>query len=304
MTPQVAAVAVFALMMGASTFWLHRTGQRRLRRLNARVGGLRRAVVSAGEALTASLAETRKLAQQRPLASPRPVGATAPVCSGVHWVSRTVELAPGQSLGFEVGPTRTPAIFVEMIRMDVRAKAFPSVHQRVELLTLEINDQPQFDWSRPRSCSYSRDQRNEEYGVSSDVFAAPPGHAVPVELSSAVTTTNWMQALGVVARNDNPTPVLLTVDLFGEATDAQVQNDPPPTSAQMKWLWHHSTWTREDLAYADTSLGSLPTEVKVGVTLPDGRTGSATGAALGDVAMEAFVEALRRDVSEAAEDDG
>jgi len=290
---ELVALVTVALLLGGATFWLHAAAARRsddavrqLSTLDATLAGMLSGVVQ----------QLAKLRPELPIPLSTPSAynpAAQPVRTDAHWASQTKTIAPGAVERIDVGPRRSNCMAVEAIRIEAVALSHPSVEQRVALLSVEVNQAPQFDWCVPGS-------RSSVGGISSQRFAAPPGCAVPVSLQSGVTGTHLMQPLSVIVRNDNPAPVVVTVELFGVALES-LPAPFAPHLGMIAAMWSRATWTvsyeRDGKLYVSPSMREdWPPEgverVRVSVTLHDGREGCCDADRVDDAAVGAFCRAV------------
>lgn len=114
----------------------------------------------------------------------------------VGWVT----IAANSSARLQLEPRYAAWFKATAFRVAACVEGVPAAEQRVVIERCELNDAPLFHWSG--------------VGISSDVFAAPPGHAVGVDIPRFSDLANKMP-LRFVLRNENPHPVRVCIEAFG-----------------------------------------------------------------------------------------
>lgn len=137
---------------------------------------------------------------------------------GMHCIVGTEICQRGVDQRIIVAPVRADMFQVEALRIVCHAADMPALEQRVRLLVCEINQCPQTQWS-------SGYMERTAKGVLSDVYAAPAGFAVGVRLA-VCTTESLIQRLEFVVRNDNPYPVRVVIEGYGEPVDPNAPREP------------------------------------------------------------------------------
>jgi hypothetical protein len=138
----------------------------------------------------------------------------------MHCIVGTETCQPGQDQRIIVAPVRADMFQIRALRIVCHAAEMPALEQRVCLLVCEINQCPQTQWSN----GYM--DRNPK-GVLSDVYAAPAGFAVGVQFA-VCTTESLIQRLEFVVRNDNPYPVRVVIEGYGEPVDPAAYREHEP----------------------------------------------------------------------------
>jgi hypothetical protein len=116
-----------------------------------------------------------------------------------------LEFRDGPSLGCNDPHTDSGSFTVD---------GMPSVEQRVTLGRCEVNNVPMFQWSG-EGWKYVQVDGQSSLGIPSDVFAAPPGHAVGIDIPPFSDLMN-KATLEFSVRNDNPHPVRVCIEAYGE----------------------------------------------------------------------------------------
>ena len=213
----VLVLAVLAATLGAGGYLAYR----RISLLVAQVAlGATKAFVTHVAVQSQMAAAQSKMADALDQIAKRPSAATI-----AHRVTDLVPVHGMQSIvGQAIVPARSEApiimapqradVFqVKAMRVVAWAEGHPALEQRVRIIGAEINQSPQFDWSK--TWGYGGTNR-EHKGVVSDLFATPSGYAVGVSIAPC-TTANLVQTLEVTVYNDNPYPVRVCIEGYGEA---------------------------------------------------------------------------------------
>ncbi len=222
-------LAAIAGTLGAGGYLLFRMLDQRFRQLE----GTAAAAGAAGIGVVAKIVGALEAIAKRPHAAAIAVQREGLVA--VHDMACIVGwgvVPPGQTIAITVAPVRADLFQVKAMRMHAHVVDLPSVEQRVVIVSGEVNQCPQFHWSGS-TWSYGlrgSPPANSNACLPSDVFAAPPGFAIGVSMAPC-TNAQLIQTLVIQVRNDNPHPVRVAIEGYGEPLDPMTRKPwvPPPS---------------------------------------------------------------------------
>lgn len=211
--------------LGAGGYLLFRMLDERFRQLE----GTAAAAGAAGIGMAAKLVSALEA-----LARPRPVAARIHQQNDglipVHNLQAVVgarTIPPGADGMVRLEPMRCPWFKAKAIRVLAHVDGMPSVEQRVTIGRCEVSQAPMFQWSGD-GWAYAQRDGLTSLGIPSDVFAAPPGHAVGVDIAAFSDLTNRCP-LEFSVRNENPHAVRVCIEAYGE-----MLQQPPPLAARKR----------------------------------------------------------------------
>lgn len=131
-------------------------------------------------------------------------------------------IAPRSDATIQLEPVRCAWFKGRAIRVVSYVDGMPSVEQRVTIGRCEVSNAPMFQWSGD-GWSYASRDGTTSLGLPSDVFAAPPGHAVGIEIAAFSDLANRSR-LEFSVRNDNPHAVRVCIEIYGEILGSNPHN--------------------------------------------------------------------------------
>lgn len=127
-------------------------------------------------------------------------------------------IAPGAEAMIRLEPVRASWFKGRAIRVLAYVDSMPSIEQRVTIGRCEVNSMPMFQWSG--SWTYTKGPtETTSLGLPSDVFAAPPGHGIGIDLAIFSDLAN-RSPLEFSVRNENPHAVRVCIEIYGEILPA------------------------------------------------------------------------------------
>lgn len=211
-------LCVLAATIGAGLFLVYRWHCERLDRIEALI----RSGASWHATCALEVSQHLKTIASRPQLPPRAAIATdggERVPDAMLVITGHADLAPAAEGVLQVAPRRSNYFEARYLRLTVYAYEHPAIEQRVEIWSATINEMPQSD---PTNFAYNP---KETSPVPSDIFAAPPGKAVPIRLTQPVSTTNLIHPLTLKLFNPNGCKVRVCAELYGDPMDAYKVND-------------------------------------------------------------------------------